>query len=182
MSKKKEFKRMAENARLEAGKLMTSKQIALSNTIIHTASAACGACGAIPIPIADAIPMTAAQITMVLSLGKVFDRELTESSAKSVLTSCAGTLIGRAAVGGLLKFIPFAGWIASAGVAAAVTEALGWMIACDFAKQYQNDYEVQRVQERAEEAIEEEKRKAENKFASMMDDMEDPYECDDINW
>lgn len=181
MSKKKEFKRMAENARLEAGKLMTSKQIALSNTIIHTASAACGACGAIPIPIADAIPMSAAQVTMIISLGEAFDRKLTESGAKAILSSASAAIVGRAVAGGLLKFIPVAGWVVSAAIAAAVTEAIGWKIACDFAKQYQNDYEVQRVQERAEEAIEEEKRKAENKFASMMDDMEDPYECDDIN-
>lgn len=181
MSKKKEFKRMAENARLEAGKLMTSKQIALSNTIIHTASAACGACGAIPIPIADAIPMSAAQVTMIISLGEAFDRKLTESGAKAILSSASAAIVGRAVAGGLLKFIPVAGWVVSAAIAAAVTEAIGWKIVCDFAKQYQNDYEVQRVQERAEEAIEEEKRKAENKFASMMDDMEDPDEYDDIN-
>ncbi|MDE5937005.1 MAG: hypothetical protein K2G83_06345 [Ruminococcus sp.] len=182
MSNIKEFKRMAENARLEAGKLMTSKQIALSNTIIHTASAACGACGAIPIPIADAIPMSAAQVTMIISLGEAFDRKLTESGAKAILSSASAAIVGRAVVGGLLKFIPIAGWAASAVVATAVTEAIGWKIAYDFAKQYQNDYEIQRVQERTKEAIEEEKRKAENKFASMMDDMEDPDEYDDINF
>lgn len=90
MSKKKKAKKIAEDACLEAGKLMTSKQVTSCNAIIHTASVACAACGVIPIPIADAAPMSAAQVTMVLSLGKVFDIELTESAAKSILTGAAG--------------------------------------------------------------------------------------------
>lgn len=182
MSKKKEFKRMAENARLEAGKLMTSKQITSCNAIIHTAAVACGACGGIPIPIADAVPMSAAQVTMVLSLGKVFDIKLTNSAAKSILSGAAGILVGRAAVSGILKFIPVAGWIASAAVAAAVTEALGWSIANDFASQYRKNYEIQREKERAEEAVKAEKRKMEEEFANYMDDMDEPDEYDEVNY
>lgn len=134
MSKKKEFKRIAENARLEAGMLMTSKQITSCNAIIHTA-------------------------------------------AKSILGAAAATLIGTTAARSVLKFIPVAGWIASAAVAAAVTEALGWSIANDFASQYRKNYEIQREKERAEETIKAEKRKMEEEFANYMNDMDD---SDDI--
>ena len=181
MSKKKEFKRIAENARLEAGMLMTSKQITSCNAIIHTAAVACGACGATPIPIADAVPMSAAQITMVISLGKVFDIKLTNSAAKSILGAAAATLIGTTAARSVLKFIPVAGWIASAAVAAAVTEALGWSIANDFASQYRKNYEIQREKERAEEAVKAEKRKMEEEFAKYMDDMDEPDEYKEVN-
>ena len=61
----KSYKQAIKNKRLEAGKLMTEKQIGQANAAIHTASVASAASGAIPIPIADAIPISAAQITMV---------------------------------------------------------------------------------------------------------------------
>ena len=38
---------------------------------IHTATTAAAAAGAIPIPMSDAIPITAAQIAMIISLGKI---------------------------------------------------------------------------------------------------------------
>lgn len=168
------YKKMAKNAKLEAGKLMTEKQVKACNVIIHTASVACGGCGAIPIPIADAIPMTTVQITMVISLGKVFDINLTESAAKSIISAAAATLIGRAAVGAGLKFIPVAGWIAGAVVAAAVTEALGWGIANDFAKQYRTEYRREREKEKSEEDIRKAVYEAEEKFADNIDDLNDP--------
>ena len=52
---------------------------------IHSATAASAAAGAIPIPMSDAIPITAAQIGMVIALGKAFDITLSEAAAKSIL-------------------------------------------------------------------------------------------------
>ena len=37
---------------------------------IHTATTAAATAGALPIPIADTIPITAAQVTMIVALGK----------------------------------------------------------------------------------------------------------------
>ena len=118
-----DYKKKLKEARLEAGKLMTEKQIAACNGIIHTASVACAAAGFIPIPVADAIPISAAQVIMIVSLGKTFDIEMTESAAKSII-SAAATLIGRTVASSLLKFIPGAGWVASAAIAAGITEAI----------------------------------------------------------
>ncbi len=126
----KNYKNTTKQKRKEAKKLMTKNQLAKCHAIIHTAAIACGTAGAIPIPVADAIPISGFQVTMVLSLGKVFNQTIGESSAKGLITSAASTHIGR----NLVKMIPVAGWFVSAGVAAGVTEAIGWCIAVDFAK------------------------------------------------
>ncbi len=133
----KDYKKAIKDKRLEAGKLMTEKQIAQCNAAIHTASVAAGAGGAIPIPIADAIPISAAQVIMVVALGKIFDQEISSSAAKGAIAAAASTFAGR----NLIKLIPIAGWIVSAGVAAGITEVIGWTIAVDMAKNYRQEYE-----------------------------------------
>ena len=133
----KDYKKIIEDKRLEAGKLMTKDQILKCNVAIHTATIAAGASGAIPIPVADAVPMSAAQITMVIALGAIFNQKISESTAKGLLGAAASTFAGRE----IIKLIPIAGWIASAATAAAVTEVIGWTIAVDFAKDFRQEYE-----------------------------------------
>ena len=41
--------------------------------------------GAMPIPMSEAIPITAAQISMIVALGKVFDIRISEAAAKSLM-------------------------------------------------------------------------------------------------
>ena len=134
---KTDYKKIIKDKRLEAGKLMTEDQIVKCNVAIHTAAVAAGASGVIPIPVADAIPMSATQITMVVALGKIFGQKITDSAAKGLLSAAASTLVGRE----LFKLIPIIGWITSAGIAAGVTEAIGWTLAVDFAKTYRIEYE-----------------------------------------
>ncbi len=136
----KDYKTVLKDKRLEAGKLMTEDQLIKVNTAIHAASVASGAAGAIPIPVADAVPITAAQVTMVLALGKIFDQELTDAAAKGIIGAAASTFIGR----NVVKLIPIAGWIASAAVAAGVTEAIGWTVAVDFAKNARKEWDRKR--------------------------------------
>lgn len=132
-----DYKKKLKEARLKAGKLMTEKQIKACNGIIHTAAAACAAAGGIPIPVADAIPISAAQITMIVSLGKTFGVKINDSAAKAIVGAAAASFVGR----NLVKLIPIVGWGIAAGVAAGITEAIGWGAAVDFAKQYRNEYE-----------------------------------------
>lgn len=128
-----EYKKIISDKKNEAVIVMTNKQFRECNIAIHTAAVAAGAGGVMPIPVMDSIPISAAQITMVVALGKIFDQKITESAAKGIIGAAASTLIGRR----LVKLIPIAGWIASAAVAAGVTEAIGWSIAVDFAKMSQ---------------------------------------------
>ena len=113
----------------EAKRKMTNDQLVKCNIAIHSASVAAGAEAFVPIPMADAIPISATQIAMVVALGGIFGKKLTKSTARGILAAAASTLIGR----NVVKLIPIAGWIASSTVAVTVTEAIGWTVAVDFA-------------------------------------------------
>lgn len=136
---KNKYKEEIANKKNKARELMNSDQFIKCNAVIHTASIASGASGVIPIPVMDSVPITACQITMVLSLGEIFDRKISESAAKGIITSIAATHVGRS----LVKLIPVAGWIASAGVAAALTEVVGWTVAIDMATGALKSWEYQ---------------------------------------
>lgn len=121
----------------DAKKLMSKDQFTKCSVAIHTASAVSAAAGFLPIPVADALPISAAQITMVMTLGKIFHQEITKTVAESLIGAVAGTFVGR----NLVKFIPGVGWAISVSVAAGVTEAIGWTIAVDFAHKYKSSKE-----------------------------------------
>lgn len=121
---------------------------------IHSATTAAAAAGAIPIPMADAIPITAAQIAMVVGLGKVFEISLSQATAKSILGVGLTQSAGRALSANLIKAIPGAGAVIggliSASTAAALTEMLGWVIADDFYR-VANGEEPENIVEAADE-------------------------------
>lgn len=133
----KDYKKVTDDKKLQAKRLMNKSQFTKCSIAIHTASAASGVAGAVPIPVADAVPITGAQVTMVLALGTIFDTHITESVAKGLIGAAASTFVGR----NLVKMIPVVGWGISAAVAAGVTEAIGWTIAVDFAKDAKNRWE-----------------------------------------
>ena len=135
----------------EAGRLMSKKQVNLCNGIIHTAAIASGVVAFIPVPVADAIPISAAQITMVVSLGGVFKQKLSRAAAKAIVAAAASTFAGRT----LVKLIPGVGWAISSAVAAGVTEAIGWMVAVDMANDFYKNKKLKAVEkENAENEME----------------------------
>ena len=112
---------------------MTDKQIIAVNAAIHTASAATAvvAGGLAQIPLADHVPIAAAQTAMIIAIGHAFGKELTESAAQIVLTQIT-TTIGRGLSGVLLGLIPGFGNVLKATTAVSLTEALGWAVASRF--------------------------------------------------
>ncbi len=120
-------------AKENASKNMTLKQKMACHAIIHATSMANGVIGVIPVPVADTIPITAAQITMILALGNVFDNKLTKSDAQIILKAAAAPLAGRALVKGGLTLFPGIGWAINGAIAGVITKFLGWTIANDFA-------------------------------------------------
>ncbi len=100
---------------------------------IHSATTAAAAAGAIPIPMSDAVPITAAQIGMIVALGKIFDITLSQAAAKSIASVTITQQAGRAVASGILKAIPgigtIVGGIVGATTAAGLTETLGWIVA-----------------------------------------------------
>lgn len=121
---------------------------------IHTATAAATAAGALPIPMSDAVPITAAQIAMIVALGRAFGITLSESAAKSLVSVGLTQQAGRAVASNLLKMVPgvgtVVGGIIGASTAAALTELLGWIIADDFYRLSQGE-EPENIVENASE-------------------------------
>lgn len=116
---------------------MTFEQQAKCHAIIHSASASAGAVGGglAQVPCSDNLIITPIQLAMTISLGQVFGTDLTESSAKAAMASASANLVGRAMTQVLVGWIPGVGNLINAGTAAALTEAMGWMLAEGFAKQ-----------------------------------------------
>lgn len=102
--------------------------------IIHSAATAAGAAGAgvAQIPLADSALITPIQVTMIIALGKVFDQEIIESTARAIISGAAASFAGRAASQLLLGWIPGVGNLINTGTAASITEMIGWSAANKF--------------------------------------------------
>lgn len=113
---------------------MTQTQKDECHGIIHTASAAAGAAGAglAQIPGSDNLVIAPIQLTMVIALGKVFGKQISESAANAAIASAAANTIGRTATQFLVGWIPGWGNTINATTAAGLTEAMGWLIADQF--------------------------------------------------
>lgn len=96
------------------------------HSIIHTATAAAGAAGAIPLPLVDAVPITGAQIAMILGLGGAFGLNMLKCTGTALTSGLLAMQTGRVAASGLLGLIPGLGTAGKVGVAVAFTEGLGW--------------------------------------------------------
>ena len=116
---------------------ITPEQRVRCHAIIHAASASAGAVGGglAQIPGSDSVPICAIQATMTSALGRVFGLELTDTMARSALLATPTTIGGRLVSQFLIGWIPVAGNIINAGTAASITEALGWALAEDFARE-----------------------------------------------
>ena len=113
---------------------MTDSEKKKCHAIIHTASAAAAgaASGMAQLPGSDNAVLTPIQLTMTISLGKVFNKTLDESAAKAAIGSVAAATVGRTVSQVLVGWIPLIGNAINAATAASITEALGWAIAKDF--------------------------------------------------
>ena len=113
---------------------MTEEERVLCHGIIHTATAACAALGGglAQLPMADAIPLTGIQVTMIISLGKVFDRAISETTAQALIKSLGGAAVGRLISQVLVGWIPGLGNFINASTAIVITQALGWKAAEKF--------------------------------------------------
>lgn len=114
---------------------MTKAEAIKCNAIIHSASLLAGSVGAglAQIPMSDNAVIVPIQVSMVLSLGSVFNISLSKSAAKSTIATASATLVGRGISQALVGWIPGVGNIINASTAASVTEGIGWIVAQNFA-------------------------------------------------
>ena len=118
---------------------MTTAQKIKCNLVIHSASVANGAIGGglAQIPTADSVPMAGVQVTMVVSLGKVFRKKISKNLAEGIVLGFAAAYAGRAISQAAVGWIPGYGNIINLTTAAALTEAMGWFVAHRLAKGYE---------------------------------------------
>ena len=98
--------------------------------VIGTTASVCAAIAAVPIPLADILPITSAQVAMIMSIGYISGRSMSKKTVSEFLTA-AGINVGAAFVirevaRGLVKWIlPGVGNAISASVAFAATWGIG---------------------------------------------------------
>lgn len=78
------------------------------HVVIHSAATACGGVGTglAQIPLSDNAVIVPIQVGMILSLGKIFDLNITESTAKSIIASAGASIAGRAVTQVLWGWVP----------------------------------------------------------------------------
>ena len=109
---------------------MTPAQKDRCSVVIHAASGLAGVAGGVsPIPGPDAVLIMPIQVGMAIQLGRIFEVEVSESAAKSVVYATLAQILGKGSAKVLTFFMPGIGNVVRAGVAVAATEALGWSIA-----------------------------------------------------
>lgn len=126
------FQELPAQAQLELARLSRVKKLQreLATRIMHATAGVCAAVAAVPIPIADIGPMTAAQVGMITAIAYIGGRELTPKAAGEFLLAL-GVNVGagfvfREIARGLIRFaFPGGGSVVSAGIAYAATLGLG---------------------------------------------------------
>jgi uncharacterized protein (DUF697 family) len=97
--------------------------------VVVQSTAAAAAAGAIPIPVADAVPLVAIQVTMIGRINSVFGLELSRNEIATLFTTLAGgralSLVGRWLAGQAADLVPVAGQVVNATVAATLTYCFG---------------------------------------------------------
>lgn len=116
----------------EKEKEMTDDEKKKCHAIIHTATVLAGLSSLIPKHCADAVPITGAQILMIIALGKVFEVNISKSLATAVTSGFGAIVAGKTAVSSISKAVPFLGQVTNVGVACGLTEGLGWATANAF--------------------------------------------------
>lgn len=86
-------------------------------------------------PGSDNSIITPIQLTMAVSLGKVFGITLDQSVAKAAVASAAAATVGRATSQVLIGWVPGLGNVINAATAATITEAIGWIMVKEFESQ-----------------------------------------------
>ncbi|MCC6723873.1 MAG: DUF697 domain-containing protein [Saprospiraceae bacterium] len=92
--------------------------------------------GAIPVPVADVLAVSASQLDMIRQLCKVYDVDFSETQGKAIVSSLTTSTLARIGARSLLKFVPVVGpiigGVVNAAMAGASTYALGQVFKAHF--------------------------------------------------
>jgi uncharacterized protein (DUF697 family)/GTPase Era involved in 16S rRNA processing len=123
---------LPESAQVQLARLsrLRGAQRRMARKLTATAAAVAAGIAAVPIPVADILPITATQIGLITGVAYLSGRELSTKSAREFLVALGvnlgGAFVLREAARALVKFVfPGGGSAISAGVAFAGTWAIG---------------------------------------------------------
>ncbi len=92
--------------------------------------------GAIPVPVADVLAVSASQLDMIRQLCKVYDIDFSETQGKAIVSALTASTLARIGAASLGKLIPvvgtFVSGVANAIMAGASTYALGQVFKSHF--------------------------------------------------
>ena len=122
-----------KNAFAAAQRVSLDQKRQRAHAVVAGAAAMAGGAGAAPLPFSDALAIIPIQLSMLAGISAVWGLPVSTTFlgtlVSGAITGSAGTFVGRAAVGALLKFMPTIGTVAggaiSAGVASTLTVAFG---------------------------------------------------------
>lgn len=98
---------------------------AIANKWILAAGGSAATIGAVPIPGADFVPLTALQVGLMLKLSTLYGKPISKDNAKELIIATIVGNVGKTIFRQIVKFVPGAGTVAGASVAGAMTIALG---------------------------------------------------------
>jgi len=140
-AKNGDFPSVRESGKVKREVNLTDDEKKKCHAIIHSAAglAAGAGAGLAQLPGTDAAVITPIQVTMVTSLGAVFDIRVTEGVAKGIVAALGATIAGRAVSQFLVGWIPVFGNAINATTAAGITEAMGWYAAAHLKRLQEKD-------------------------------------------
>ena len=100
----------------------------LADKIVWGACVSAAGIALIPIPLADAIPLGALQVGMIIKIADIYGKVLTPQTATTLLAPVAASFVGRMALETLLKFLPGVGTLAGAAIGAAIAGPMTYAI------------------------------------------------------
>ena len=96
---------------------------------IHGAAALAGGVGLLsPVPGPDAVLIAPIQAALVVRLASLYGMRPPAAALRSAAYAMLGQVVGRGSARVLASFVPGLGSVVRAGVAASVTEAIGWAV------------------------------------------------------
>ena len=112
---------------IQMGKYMADKSRTANKWILGAGGSA-ATIGAIPIPGADFVPLTALQVGLMLRLSTLYGKPISKDNAKELILATITGNVGKTIFRQIVKFVPGAGTVVGASVAGGMTLALGYAV------------------------------------------------------
>jgi small GTP-binding protein len=108
------------------GQVLTPLRRELAWQAVRRSTSAAALVALTPLPMLDLFPLAAIQISMILTVSRIYGRKMTMGRAAEMLGTFGIGMLARTMFYELAKLGGLPGWILAASVAASATLAMGW--------------------------------------------------------